>query len=140
MNDRPTPRTDAKDESLHGNFAMCYGIMLEHARTLERELAELRELYDLDTQTLRADRDEARDELVTVNAERAETRDLRKAWIDADNQRQKLQAENAALRDALRVRMDMTSSYNRVVCPECKVSPGHSTTCRHYQTEREVMK
>ena len=63
MNERPTPETDAKDKSLHGNFAMCYGIMLEHARKLERELAELRELYDLDTQTLRAERDEARDAL-----------------------------------------------------------------------------
>ena len=34
-----TPRTDEKDNSLTGNFAMCYGIMVEFARQLERELA-----------------------------------------------------------------------------------------------------
>jgi hypothetical protein len=28
--------TDAKDQSLKGNFAMCYGIMVEFARSLER--------------------------------------------------------------------------------------------------------
>lgn len=34
-----TPRTDEKDKSLKGNFAMCYGIMTEFSRQLERALA-----------------------------------------------------------------------------------------------------
>lgn len=34
-----TPRTDEKDKGLKGNFAMCYGVMVEFARGLERELA-----------------------------------------------------------------------------------------------------
>jgi len=33
-----TPNTDAKAKNLTGNFAMCYGIMEEFARNLERKL------------------------------------------------------------------------------------------------------
>ena len=46
-----TPLTDAKDLSLKGNFAMCYGVMVEFARSLERlkNLAQQGEL-NLDVQ------------------------------------------------------------------------------------------
>lgn len=33
-----TPRTDEKDQSLRGNFAMFYGVMVEFARWLQRQL------------------------------------------------------------------------------------------------------
>jgi hypothetical protein len=33
-----TPRVDEKDKSLVGNYLVCYGVMLEFARGLEREL------------------------------------------------------------------------------------------------------
>ena len=98
MNERPTPRTD----KLEWVTEYCEKVVCSDvARTLERELAELREVYDLDTQTLRAERDEAR--------------------------------------DALRVRIG-----ERVVCDECEYCidthlGSHAETCRHYQTEREVM-
>ena len=63
MNDRPTPRTDAVARVMIDGISPEYIVRADFARTIERELAELRELYDLDTQTLRAERDEARDAL-----------------------------------------------------------------------------
>lgn len=60
MNERPTPRTD----KLEWATEYCENVVYSDvARTLEHELAELKELYDLDTQFLRAERDALRDAL-----------------------------------------------------------------------------
>ena len=41
-----TPRTNERHIKLSGNWAMCYGIMVEFARQLERELAAATEERD----------------------------------------------------------------------------------------------
>ena len=67
MNDRPTPETDAmysiRVRLYPQSLCVSEVVRKADARKLERERDELRELYGLDTQTLRAERDEARDAL-----------------------------------------------------------------------------
>ena len=196
MNERPTPET---------------AMML-----LESERDELREVYDLDTQTLRAERDEARDalrkarieaETLATSIHKAEYAHKAPEWslcdtvagvvaqidnmyagvrmqrddarerhtqtiIEKDrwqamaeqkwglrrevesllgvesgecsdaqfakgvDQLRKVIAENAALRDALRVRRDRACG----ACGAAMLSGcDHVESCRHYATEREVM-
>lgn len=151
LNDRPTPETDAvtsKSVSEDDGKYMAED-MLMHARKLERERDELRELYDLDTQMLLAERDEAREQ----NAANIEQLSTLSALFGHDNtigcesvvdymarMVGKLRNENAALRDALRVRINFWQTLYAKRCPECNGGGGHYKTCRHYQIEKEVMK
>ena len=112
MNDRPTPETKQLFTDLRAGYHISPATIdlqeaEDFARKLERERDAVRELYTLDTQYLRAERDEARE-------------------------------QNAALRDALRVRIEQ-DGVDAVPCPDCRYWPDHAPTCRHYQTEREVM-
>ena len=103
MNDRPTPETLAVWRETLDTGGSWHIKPFAHACKLERERNEMRELYDLDTQTLRAERDE--------------------------------------VRDALRVRIEQARiAGSDDPCGLCGRYIGHAKTCRHYQTEKEVMK
>ena len=154
--ERETPETDA---GFNGDLSvglqptvLTWDEARSFARHLERQLAEARELYALDTQCLRAERDEAReerDESRCYNAanvtqlycivdifDNQETIGGESAFHYARRMVGKMQAENQALREALRVRTDG-------VCGDCGEWLGfpllHADTCRHYATERKVM-
>ena len=91
MSDTPTPETDELARSLTyeqlASTEKCYSEMRKLARRLERE------------------RNQAREELNSINAERAEHRSMRKAWIELDDNRQILEKKLTSVereRDELR--------------------------------------
>jgi chromosome segregation ATPase len=89
----PTPRTDAVWSCFSG-----YTEPLQDVKDLSHELE--RELTA------------AREEVSTINAERADHRGTRKAWIELDDNRQKLEKELQAVteqRDGLRSGIDYAS-------------------------------
>jgi len=48
-----TPRVDEKSAGLHGNYAACYGVMEEFARSLERELQTFKNVVDAQQEVMR---------------------------------------------------------------------------------------
>ena len=167
--ERETPETDA---GFNGDLSvglqptvLTWDEARSFARHLERQLAELRELYALDVQFARAERDEAREEARqsarfklldrhgaalsqgAVNAmmcELDQAREMASTWhtrSEAHRQSAELiNAENQALREALAIRIGQDRTYKHPQrCPACDYYCGHSGTCKHYATERKVM-
>jgi len=82
-----------------------------------------------------------------INAERSESRGLRKAWIELDDKRQQLESELTAVteqRDGLRSGIDYASDQlhkvteqrdrlQKIVDEQCRVS----SVCREYREQRD---
>jgi hypothetical protein len=154
-NDAPTPETDKAfngDASvgLHPTV-LTWDDARAFARHLERERNELRELYALDTQCLRAERDEARAELRRCHNEYIEVSHDREAkmetlqssqdeawrrYNETDAAYQAALDENQALRAALRV---AAGQRDGKFCPECGLDSAHFDDCPYYATESKVM-
>ena len=111
---------------------------------LERQLHELRQTYDLDVACLRAERDEARVERERARTQRDEARkqnamlEKRLSHMVIDSRGVcDIEAENVALADALRVRIECQR------CPECRNYleewGDHKETCRDHETEKKAL-
>jgi hypothetical protein len=155
VKDAPAPETD---EAFNGDASvglhptvLTWDDAMAFARRRERERNELRELYALDTQCLRAERDEARAELrrchneyIEVSHDREAKTETLQASHDAawrrynatDAAYQAALDENQALRAALRVAAGQRGGKH---CPECGLDSAHFDDCRHYETESKVM-
>ena len=112
-----TPETDAKIEKYDGIWPACSIIL---CRKLERErdattnqLFGIADLFDYDD---------------TIGGESLV--DYMRRMVG------KLRNENAALRDALRVRV-MQHEHSRP-CPDCGYIAWHDSKCRHYETEKKI--
>jgi hypothetical protein len=158
--DAPAPETDlfvrrhACEEYLHpvdDAYNKGLRVCADLARRLERERNELRDLYKLDTQCLRAERNEARAELRRCHNEYIEVSHNREAkmetlqsshdaawrrYNETDAAYQAALDENQALRAALRVAAGQRGGKH---CPECGLDSAHFDDCRHHATESKVM-
>jgi hypothetical protein len=138
--DAPTPETDAAEATWHRSVHSS-GVPTQTARRLERErnkaleaLATSGEVYALDTQCLRAERDEARDRLYLLAANSRRKDGTLPSISELVDYRAKT---HEALTSAIAQRDELLAELRR--CQNEYIECCHDMAARH-ETEMEAIK